>query len=239
MFTIHKFVLTAAAWCLLAGISAADEKKLNNPDFGERKGVKPKVVDVPGLPRVLLIGDSITTGYSGRVRELLAGKANVHRCKQNGGSSSNGMTSLESWLGDGKWDIIHFNFGLHDLKYLDDKGAPATPKLGRHALTLEHYEHNLRELTRRLRKTGAKLIFATTTPIPTGAAGRAENDELAYNRAAEKIMRELSVPINDLHAVVVPVQAKIQMRRNVHFTVTGYELLGDAVAAKIILLLSH
>ena len=42
-----------------------------------------QIQDTPGLPRVLLIGDSISIGYTLPVRRLLAGKANVHRIAVN------------------------------------------------------------------------------------------------------------------------------------------------------------
>src|SRR5262249_4795155 len=74
------------------------------------------VKDDPALPRVLLIGDSISIGYTVPARKLLQGKANVHRIPENGGPTSNGSAKLDKWLGDGKWDVIHFNWGLHDLK---------------------------------------------------------------------------------------------------------------------------
>src|SRR5712692_6887545 len=74
------------------------------------------VPDVPGLPRVLLIGDSISIGYTVPTRHLLTGKANVHRIPANGGPTTNGLANLDAWLGHGKWDVIHFNWGLHDLK---------------------------------------------------------------------------------------------------------------------------
>lgn len=77
------------------------------------------ITDDPKLPRVLLIGDSISIGYTVPVREQLAGKANVHRILTNGGPTSNGVANLAKWLGTGKWDVIHFNWGLHDLKYMD------------------------------------------------------------------------------------------------------------------------
>jgi hypothetical protein len=76
--------------------------------------------EVPGQPRVLLIGDSISIGYTLPVRELLKGKANVHRIPQNGGATDVGLEKMASWLGDGKWDVIHFNFGLHDAKYFSE-----------------------------------------------------------------------------------------------------------------------
>src|SRR5512133_119554 len=99
---------------LLQAAGAAPKKKEPSP-------VLAAVTDVPGLPRVLLIGDSISMGYTLPVRTLLAGKANVHRPPENCGDTARGVKSLDKWLGDGKWDVIHFNFGLHDLKYLDDK----------------------------------------------------------------------------------------------------------------------
>src|SRR5712671_3671107 len=76
------------------------------------------IQDQPGLPRVLLIGDSISIGYTPGVRELLKGRANVHRIPANGGPTKNGIANIEKWLGTGKWDVIHYNWGIHDLKYM-------------------------------------------------------------------------------------------------------------------------
>ena len=94
---------------MLTGASAAQDKKKVDPAFETVK-------DDPTLPRVLLIGDSISIGYTPATRKLLAGKANVHRIPTNGGPTDNGTKNIKQWLGDGKWDVIHFNFGLHDIK---------------------------------------------------------------------------------------------------------------------------
>ncbi|MEI6467818.1 MAG: hypothetical protein WCQ89_24065, partial [Verrucomicrobiota bacterium] len=75
------------------------------------------ISDDPRLPRVLLIGDSVSIGYTLAVRRELAGAANVHRPPANGGSTKIGLRDLDRWLGDQRWDVIHFNFGLHDLGY--------------------------------------------------------------------------------------------------------------------------
>ena len=77
------------------------------------------IQDVAGLPRILLIGDSISIGYTLPVRKQLEGKANVHRITINGGPTANGVANLGKWLGPAKWDVIHFNFGLHDLKIME------------------------------------------------------------------------------------------------------------------------
>ena len=105
------------------------------------------ITDVPGLPRVLLIGDSISMGYTLPVRELLKGQANVHRILTNGGSTKDGVTNLNDWLGNSKWDVIHFNWGLHDLKHMKDgKLDLAGPQVS----TLAEYEANLRVLVKQL-----------------------------------------------------------------------------------------
>src|SRR5437016_4351852 len=89
----------------------------------------------PALPNVMLIGDSISIGYTLDVRTLLAGKANVMRPMAasgkgtyNGGSTIVGLKELNRWLGDYKYSVIHFNWGLHDVHHRD--AITREPKLG-------------------------------------------------------------------------------------------------------------
>ncbi len=49
-----------------------------------------------------------------RARAARRPRHNVHRPPENCGDSARGVASLDKWLGAGKWDVIHFNFGLHD-----------------------------------------------------------------------------------------------------------------------------
>ena len=177
------------------------------------------VADEAGLPRVLLIGDSISMGYTVPTRELLKGVANVHRIPTNGSSSDVGLKKLDEWLAtDGagkKWDVIHFNWGLHDLKHWKDgKLDLAGPQVN----PVDQYEKNLREIVTLLKKTGAKLIFSTTTPVPEGSGGRVAKDEIAYNEAAARVMKDEGVAIDDLHALAESRLAEIQLPKNVHFS---------------------
>jgi lysophospholipase L1-like esterase len=191
------------------------------------------VEEVAGLPRVLLIGDSISMGYTIPVRELLKDKANVLRVLENAGDSARGIAKLDAWLGGKKWDAIHFNFGLHDLKYLDETGKYVSPDQGKQVASLTQYEANLRQIVERLKKTGAKLIWASTTPVPEGSLGRVKSDELKYNETALKVMKEYGVAIDDLHTVVTEGPADMQIPKNVHFTKDGYQILARSVAASI------
>ncbi len=195
------------------------------------------VDDMPGLPRILLLGDSISIGYTREVRQRLTGRANVHRPPDNCGPTVFGLEQLDGWLGSGRWDVIHFNFGLHDLKFMDANGTYIVPGPNDRPLASPaEYAANLREIVTRLKRTGARLVFATTTPVPSGTVGRVEGGELAYNAAAVQVMREAGVPINDLHALVV-VRPKLQLSKNVHFTPEGCAALADQVTASIVPLL--
>ena len=184
------------------------------------------ITDDPKLPRVLLIGDSISIGYTLAVRELLKNKANVHRIPTNGGPTINGLKSLSAWLGKGKWDVIHFNWGLHDLKIMSETNKQQVP--------LEDYEKNLRELVKQLKATGAKLIWCATTPVPeTSTPVRKNADVLAYNAVARKIMDENGVVINNLYEYALPKIKEIQRPDNVHFHTEGSKVLAKQVAQSI------
>ena len=191
------------------------------------------MTDDPKLPRVLLIGDSISIGYTVPTRKLLAGKANVHRIPENGGPTRNGVQKIDRWLGDGKWDVIHFNFGLHDVRHFDDAGKATDADNGHRQVSNADYEKNLELLVARMKKTGAKLIFATTTPVPDGSPGRIRGDERAYNEIALRVMQKQGVMIDDLYAFALPRLAEIQLPANVHFKPEGSKQLAEQVAASI------
>jgi acyl-CoA thioesterase-1 len=224
---VAAFMLLSRA-CLAQAIepTSRPSDKATDPSFVA-------IEDDSRLPRVLLIGDSISMGYTLPVREMLKGKANVHRPPANCGPTERGLDQLDKWLGDGKWDVIHFNFGLHDLKYLDANGKYVDPSKGKQVATPEVYERNLRELVARLKKTGAKLIWATTTPVPAGTLGRVEGDEVRYNEVAARVMAENQIAVDDLHAVVTSAKSPIQRVKNVHFTDEGYHQLAASVTASI------
>ena len=194
--------------------------------FGQTNPAFREVQDVQGLPRVLLIGDSISIGYTEPVRFELTNKANVHRIPENGASTLTGVKNLDQWLGTSKWDVIHFNFGLHDLR-LDD---------GKHQVPLADYETNLRTIVQRLQKTGARLIWATTTPVPDAEVKppRRSADVIAYNAAAARLMTESGIAIDDLYALVKPRLGELQLPANVHYTLPGYNVLGHQVAESVL-----
>ena len=195
--------------CLLMACTAfAADKPATPPEFAA-------ITDDPNLPRALLMGDSVSIAYAVEVRKLLTGVANVHRVPENCGSTKTALGSygLVRWLPNAneKWDVIHFNHGLHDLSYrfADDrdknaKGEYASPTNGGHQnVPPQIYEKNLRQIIARLKQTGAKIIFASTTPVPeSDAAKYVKDSELPYNEVAKRVMTEERVTWIDLWSLV-------------------------------------
>jgi hypothetical protein len=194
------------------------------------------VIDDPLLPRVLLIGDSISIGYTANVREMLQGVANVHRPLTNCGPTTKGVKELEAWLGDRPWDVIHFNFGLHDLKYMSpDGGNLADPKAeGSHQqVSIDAYKANIEKMVARLKLTGAELIWRNTTPVPEGARGRVPGDSAKYNAAVLPVMASNGIPVDDMFAYASAKISEIQRKADVHFTAEGSRFLAENVTGVI------
>ncbi|HUS92227.1 MAG TPA: SGNH/GDSL hydrolase family protein [Phycisphaerae bacterium] len=228
---IASFVLTALALAAAGSDGPAKRKAPAKRPKRAGNGAMAPIKDTPDLPRVLLIGDSISIGYTLPTRKLLAGTVNLHRIPTNGGDTGRGLEALDEWLGKGTWDVIHFNWGLHDLKHFKDGKLDAS---GTQVRGVADYEKNLRELVGRLKKTGAKLIWCSTTPVPEGAGGRVQGDAARYNAAAATVMKELGVPTDDLYAFALPRLKEIQQPRNVHFTPAGSQALARQVANSIL-----
>ncbi|MEC8988258.1 MAG: SGNH/GDSL hydrolase family protein [Verrucomicrobiota bacterium] len=211
--------------------------------FGQVQNTKPKrpnpmapIKEMPGLPRVLLIGDSISIGYTLPTRALLNGKVNLHRIPTNGGPTIKGLEQIDTWLGKKKWDVIHFNWGLHDLKYMGPNGENLFPKEkgGKVQVPIQEYEKNLERLVVRMKKTNAKLIWRNTTPVPPGSKGRYVGDSIKYNAAAARVMIRHGIPTHDLFTMSKKRMKEIMLPANVHYTKDGSEVLGGDVAMVIL-----
>lgn len=226
-------VMLLSAFC---GFAQAYVPEEGSAELKQNRRKNRLVKSDPNLPHVLIIGDSISIGYSGRVREQLKGKANVIHNPGNAQGTTLGLEHLQKWLGDTKWDVIHFNWGLHDLKRVKQAGTsensndPNDPQQA----DLATYTANMEVLVKQLKATGSKLIFATTTPYPGGVKPyRQPEDAARYNAAALNIMQANHIQVNDLYRLVLPKLRTLQKPRNVHFKPEGSKFLADQVAAVI------
>jgi hypothetical protein len=204
----------------------------------------PREVDDPKLPRILVIGDSISMNYHQAAKDALGGIANYYRNDGNAGPSDRGALCIDLWVGDVQqpglhWDVIQFNFGLHDLKQMYDEPSE---EYGAYQLPLDEYKNNLRTVITKLKKTGAKLMWCTTTPVPNSSIGRWGNkvmgrrkdEDLVFNKAAlEVILEHPEIQVNDINSFIRKSQSFNEWRKgkDVHFWGKDLqELVGKAVA---------
>ncbi|MCK4920128.1 MAG: SGNH/GDSL hydrolase family protein [Bacteroidales bacterium] len=196
--------------------------------IGEASGAAWEFVDAnPDLPNVLIVGNSISIGYTPYVRENLKGIANLYRIPENGGETRKGVGKMKFWLSETEWDIIHFNFGLHDLKYVD------SPEIN---VPVDEYQDNLIKIIDIIKtNTNAKIIFATTSYVPEGCnnPGRDSGDEIIYNAAALSVLLDYRDILIDPHYSLTKNYPEEQREANVHFFESGKERQGDQVAKLI------
>ena len=185
------------------------------------------------LPRILLICDSISGGYQQGVKKQLEGKAEVVKNRGNAEWTGTGLLKIDEYLGDRPWDLIHFNWGLWDLygwRYHKEDRSP------------EAYAKRLDQLVTRMKKTGAKLIWATTTPAcpePEVTMKRrwkrdvviSVEGQAKYRKAALDVMKKHGVAVNDLYSLMKSDLTKYATAPdNVHYNGAGCKRLANEVA---------
>jgi hypothetical protein len=233
--------LPATAAAFLAGRPEAfsAQSQAPRPKAAAQWDFKPD----PALPNVLLIGDSISIGYTLDVRSLMKGKANVFRPMNANGTPANcqnthhGLQNIHDWLGKTKWSVIHFNWGLWDLCYRSPQAKPYGHRDKIHGVQdvpIGQYGKNLEELVQILKRTKATLIWTTTTVVPPHEAGRIVGDEVKYNRVAAEVMRRNHIRTDDLYALTSKFPPSIfRTPGDVHYKSAGYERIAEQVAAAI------
>lgn len=179
--------------------------------------------DKDELPRVLLVGDSITRGYFGAVEKHLAGKAYCARLTTSKCVSDPTFNDdLKLMLKQYKFSVIHFNNGLHGWGYTEDQ-----------------YRDGLLKTIVAVKKhaADAKFIWATTTPVREKGnletfAERTDRVKVR-NKLAAAIMTEQSNSTNDLFELVKD-HAEWTSGDGVHFNGQGNEALAKQVATSVL-----
>lgn len=189
-----KLLQLAAASIFAALVVCAPVVRAADTPTVHREGIEwtdAWIVDGNGtsLPRVLLIGDSITRQYYPLVQANLKGQASVSRCSTSRSVGDPGLIDeLAPTLKAYKWDIIHFNNGMHGWDYTEDEYKKAYPA------TISA----IQKLA-----PGAKIVIATTTPIVVGGATANPRTDrvIARNTAAAEFASSLKLPVDDLFSV--------------------------------------
>ena len=170
------------------------------------------------LPRVLLVGDSICNNYQSEVRRLLEGKTNVsYWISSYCVTSPNYLKFLSLYLEEAKYDVVHFNNGLHSLQTPTDayaKGICASIQLIKR------------------KQPDARIVWCSSTPLKD-ARKTAKVKEL--NAAAAKVVAEAGgVETNDLFALLEPLDREANWRDEFHHRKETCKMEANQVAAAIL-----
>ena len=184
------------------------------------------------LPTLLVIGDSISKGYLPPLRKILKNRFHIIHIDDNARTTAYTLKHLRAWLRmTPRFDYVLYNNGLHDLEriQMDDDAEVSLAKVPE-----ENYKQNLEAILTIFMESDAKLIFATTTPIPEKASGWLSGREIEYNQAAIKIVRKHGGAICDLHTISLPLLPIIQNRSDVHFNPIGSWVLALAITSVLL-----
>lgn len=180
------------------------------------------------MKTIVLIGDSIRMAYQPLVAEKLADRCTVWGPAENCRHSLWALDHFAQWVEPRKPDLVHCNFGIHDV---------ALQKDGRNQIVLEQYRLCLERFIGKVEALGARMIWATTTPLFVAGPEKPQSDwprrpepVEAYNAAALRIVRRHKIPVNDLHKVILQQPLRCLSRDGCHMEPFGNEALAEAVA---------
>ena len=188
----------------------------------------------PSLPNVLVIGDSISLGYTPPLSTELKGSANVFHIPDNADDTAWILKNLDLWfqaVGQAHYKVILFNSGMHDFERLVDNKLNASAPV---VISLAEYKANLEKIILRLQPHADKLVWVNTTVVPEDSAGRRPGDVRAYNDAAAAIMAAHHIETVDIYSISAIDRATYGLSpTNVHYKPEGYKRFADKIAQAI------
>lgn len=169
------------------------------------------------LPRLFVIGDSISIQYGPHLERFLSGSFAYDRKRDaaggakadhnldvpqgaNGGDSAMVLAYLKARAAGEAIEagVLLLNCGLHDIKTDLTSQAKQVPP--------DAYARNLRAILAEAERMKLRVVWVRTTPVVTeihNARSRSFHrfaaDVAAYNAIADEIMAEAQVPVIDLH----------------------------------------
>ena len=167
-------------------------------------------------PRVLLIGDSITNGYNEQVRELLrdvcyvdffATSYTIESCVY--------LANVRAMIADAKYDLVHFNFGLHGFH-----------------LKRDEYKARVRALAVEI-ALECKTVLVTSTPIRAQKSNDLDAKNsivIERNEAVAEIAKECGFAVDELYTVARDLAFELVTGDGFHYTTEGYKALASVVA---------
>ena len=185
------------------------------------------------MPKVLIIGDSISIGYTPTVAAELADVAEVVHSPGNASDCTNIVANIDAWLADANPQVVAFNCGLHDVKREDEKREHCR-------VPVEFYKTILPAIIEKMLANGRRVVWINTTPViekrhqAVKPCARYNKDIDDHNKAARGIARKAGLPIINLNKTVLKLDMEAVMTEDgAHFSPEAYEVLGKKVAKRL------
>lgn len=231
------------SWCSSPHPGKNNNQTCTGPPSPDDCNVLPEAAKDPTKPQYACWGDSVSKGLIGPISKLLDGWETFHPSSQVGGGCGNvirGKYCKNLWLNGAagaaaptrKWDLVTFNFGLHDLAQDSEH------------VSVRDYKSALRNISSFLQhavnKEHGRLFWISSTPVPniSLAPPRAQDDVATYNAAAKEVMDHKGIPIIDLYSFVIAQCGGdehytscpgFQQEGNVHFEPEGYSRMAQFI----------
>lgn len=174
----------------------------------------------PTLPRVALIGDSITEGYFRAVFKALAGIARVDVLATSYSIKSNAYQNMvKSFVEDSNYAVVHYNYGLHAYSVEEDE-----------------YEKECAEMLEFISKRAKTVVGTSTIVLENDLKTESDywkNKVRARNERLVKVAMKKGLLIDDLNALSKSLLGDFRAPDGVHFSEKGYEVLAQSVAESI------
>lgn len=225
--TVIMFLLTACG----TGSNPAPSLNLD----GHKNHKSPKGAQIEQMPvanlkgiltscsndtfNVLIIGDSISEGYTPFVQESLGREMYIQHNVTNYGytnAETSGFTfnNLEDYLDDcPKWDVITFNNGAWDISQENGDGLPRGGDINQ-------YSMNIARIAHRLEQTNANIVFFNMMPVETGDDNVLAHLVQPYSNAAFDTLAAYRVALYDFNSWAHKA-SKYQAYADVHYNAFG------------------
>lgn len=174
-------------------------------------------------PDILVIGDSISLGYTPPLKKALEDTYDVSHNYCNARHSMNGALKIDTWLDQRPhWEAITFNHGLHNAAGWSLVGD-----------MVQTYKDNLTVIARKIKARTNKPLFILTTDILPGTPGHPVNHVPDLNQAALDVMVAEGIPVFDLYSVSQTIPHLHLNSTDVHYTPLGSRVLSNAILQEL------
>lgn len=174
--------------------------------------------DKNDLPRILLIGDSITNGYQSFVRKKLEGVCYVDYVSTSYAIDNPFYSQLIiNFVKNSTYDLIHFNHGLHGY-HLSDKS----------------FEKRIRKLIDTISSKTTTFTIANITCINKPGNKKPHSGwmkrVIERNAIFDSIAKEKGFEIDNLYDVSKEMLVSNRFEDGTHYIESGYDILSSKVS---------